>query len=75
MECFRVPRTAEWTYVVVNSKALYNSSIATNFELHRSEEDTLVYDILALAGIVMNKPGLAQTASQIGIGEQQIQNT
>ena len=75
VECFRVPRTAEWTYVVVNSKALYNSSIATNFELHRSEEDTLVYDILALAGIVMNKPGLAQTASQIGIGEQQIQNT
>jgi hypothetical protein len=75
VECFRVPRTAEWTYVVVNSKALYNASIATNFELHRSEEDTLVYDILALAGIVMNKPGLAQTASQIGIGEQQIQNT
>jgi len=75
VECFRVPKTAEWTYVVVNSKALYNASIATNFELHRSEEDTLVYDILALAGIVMNKPGLAQTASQIGIGEQQIQNT
>ena len=75
VECFRVPKTVEWTYVVVNSKALYNASIATNFELHRSEEDTLVYDILALAGIVMNKPGLAQTASQIGIGEQQIQNT
>jgi len=75
VECFRVPVTVEWTYVVVNSKALYNASIATNFELHRSEEDTLVYDILALAGIVMNKPGLAQTASQIGIGEQQIQNT
>ena len=75
VECFRVPKTANWTYVVVNSKALYNSSIAVNFELHRSEEDTLVYNILALAGIVMNKVGLAQTASQMSGTEQQNQNT
>ena len=74
VECFRVPKTVNWAYVVVNSKALYNSTLAVDFELHRSEEDTLVYDILALAGIVMNKPGLAQTASQIGVGEQQLQN-
>ena len=75
VECFRVPVAANWTYVVVNSKALYNSSIAVNFELHRSEEDTLVYNILALAGIVMNKVGLAQTASQMSGTEQQNQNT
>ncbi len=74
VECFRVPVAVNWAYVVVNSKALYNSTLAVDFELHRSEEDTLVYDILALAGIVMNKPGLAQTASQIGVGEQQLQN-
>tara|TARA_R110000782_G_scaffold129977_6_gene221633 strand:- start:399 stop:1130 length:732 start_codon:yes stop_codon:yes gene_type:complete len=73
-EYFLVPKVANWTYVVVNSKALFNSTLAVDFELHRSEEDTLVYDILALAGIVMNKPGLAQTASQIGVGEQQLQN-
>jgi len=75
VECFRVPKTVNWSYVVVNQKALYNSTLAVNFELHRSEENTLVYDILALAGILMNKPTLAQTASQIGIGEQQLQNT
>ena len=74
VECFRVPVAVNWAYVVVNSKALYNSTLAVDFELHRSEEDTLVYDILALAGIVINKPGLAQTASQIGVGEQQLQN-
>ena len=74
VECFRVPKTVNWAYVVVNSKALYNATLGVDFELHRSEEDTLVYDILALAGIVINKPGLAQTASQIGIGEQQLQN-
>jgi len=75
VECFRVPKTVEWTYVVVNSKALYNSSIATNFELHRSEEDTVVNKILELAGIVMNKVGLAQTAAQMSAAESQVQNT
>ena len=74
VECFCAPRSVNWAYVVVNSKALFNSTLAVDFELHRSEEDTLVYDILALAGIVINKPGLAQTASQIGVGEQQLQN-
>ncbi len=76
VECFRVPATTNWTYVVVNGKALYNSSDATaqNFELHLSEEDTLVYKILDLAGIVMNKPGLSQLVAQKETGEQTIQN-
>jgi len=74
VECFRVPKTANWTYVVVNSKALFNSTLAVDFELHRSEEDTVVNKILELAGIIMNKPGLVSTASQMSANEQQIQN-
>ena len=74
VECFRVPVPANWAYVVVNGKALYNSYAATDFELHRSEEDTLVTKILELAGIVMNKTGLTTTISQIAAGEQQFQN-
>ena len=64
VECFRVPVVANWAYVVVNSKAMYNSTLAVDFELHRSEEDTLVHKILELAGIVINKPGLATLATQ-----------
>tara|TARA_R110002096_G_scaffold39259_1_gene107596 strand:- start:415 stop:1155 length:741 start_codon:yes stop_codon:yes gene_type:complete len=75
VECFRVPVTANWAYVVVSDVALYNSSVSTDFELHRSEEDTLTYSILALAGIVINKSGLAQTASQMSTAESQVQNT
>jgi len=75
VECFRVPRTANWSYVVVNGKALYNSTVAVDFELHKSETDTLVYRILELAGIVINKIGLTQAASQLGSGESQAQNT
>ena len=52
-----------WGYVVVNEKALYNSNTSVNFELHDSEEDTLVIKILDLAGIVINKSGLAQIAT------------
>lgn len=75
VECFRVPVAANWAYVVVSDVALYNSSVSTDFELHRSEEDTLTHSILTLAGIVINKSGLAQTASQMSSTEQQIQNT
>tara|TARA_R100000329_G_scaffold2084_1_gene3343 strand:- start:17645 stop:18379 length:735 start_codon:yes stop_codon:yes gene_type:complete len=74
VECFRIPVPVVWAYVVVNEKALYNANAAVDFELHRSEEDTLVYKILELAGIVMNKTGLTTTVSQLAAGEQQFQN-
>jgi hypothetical protein len=74
VECFRVPVTVNWAYVVVSGKALYNSTLAVDFELHRSEEDTLVTRILELAGIIMNKPGIVTTASQMSANEFQSQN-
>ena len=77
VECFRVPMPVNWTYVIVNSKALYNASDASrqDFELHQSEVDTVVTKVLELAGIVMNKPGLTQLANQALAGEQQLQNS
>ena len=69
-----MPVNVSWAYVVVNGKALYNNLAAVNFELHRSEEDTLVYKILELAGIVMNKTGLSTTIAQYNQAEQQLQN-
>jgi hypothetical protein len=65
------PAKAEWGYDVINEKALYNASRSVNYELHESEETELVYKILSLAGIVINKPGLAQTA--IGLETSKIQ--
>ena len=52
------PAKVEWGYVVTNEQALYNASSSENFELHTSEETTLVTGILGLAGIVMQKPDL-----------------
>tara|TARA_R110000744_G_scaffold10937_5_gene33638 strand:- start:12051 stop:12776 length:726 start_codon:yes stop_codon:yes gene_type:complete len=53
---------AKWGYAVVNGQALYNSNETTDFQLHASEEATLVFAILEMAGITINKPGLVQIA-------------
>lgn len=74
VECFRVPKTVNWAYVVVNGKALNNNTLTVDFELHKSETDTIVNRILALAGIVLNKVGLAQSAATAYANETQTQN-
>ena len=61
------PAKVEWGYFVINDKALYDSSTlkTTDFELHASEESELVYRILALGGIAIDKPQLTQAAAQL----------
>jgi len=53
---------AKWGYAVVNGQALYNQNETTDFMLHESEETSLVINILELAGVTLNKPGLVQIA-------------
>ena len=74
VECIVRPTPVAWAYVVVQEKALYNSSLAVDFLLHISEEDTLVNTILELAGISMNKVDLVQIASSKNQIETQTQN-
>ena len=57
------PVKPNWAYVVINDKPLYNSSSSQDFELHASEETELVYRILALAGVAIEKPQLTQVAT------------
>ena len=57
------PATPVWGYTVVNNQALYNAGSSTDFELQGSEEAELVYKILELAGVTLNKPGLTQLAA------------
>ena len=64
MTYIKKPATPKWTYVVVNNKALYNSSAndAQDFDLHESEENNLVMRILELSGITLKDPLLSNTA-------------
>jgi hypothetical protein len=60
----RRPSKVEWGYVVTNEQALYNASSSENFELHVSEEITLVMKILGLAGIVIQRQELMALGQQ-----------
>ena len=59
------PRQANWTYVVVGEKALYNQNApdAQDFDIHESEEQELVLKILTLAGFTLKDPNLLQVAA------------
>tara|TARA_R110002167_G_scaffold185785_1_gene386547 strand:+ start:36 stop:701 length:666 start_codon:yes stop_codon:yes gene_type:complete len=67
----RLPSKPSWGYVVVNERAMYDSSNTINFDLHQAEESELVYRILAFAGIAMQKPNLAQSAVALETAKQQ----
>lgn len=58
------PLEVNWTYFEVNGTALYNSAAADhqNYELHPSEETTLVNKILTYAGLVIKQADVIQVA-------------
>jgi hypothetical protein len=61
----KAPSNPNWTYVVVDQKALYNPNATDHhdFELHHSEQTELVTRILGLAGITLKDQSLYQIAS------------
>ena len=64
------PNLVNWTYIVIDGKALYNSGAgdANDFDLHESEESNLVIRILQLAGLTLKDYNLTQLAAQKEIG-------
>jgi len=60
----RFPKTPNWAYKIINQKPFYDSTNSTNFELHASDESELVYRILFMAGVAIEKPQLSQFAAQ-----------
>ena len=65
---YKKPTSPSWGYIIVNGKPLYNSNTSVNFELHVSEEETIVYRILTLAGLTTKSPDL----QQMGVGGLQL---
>ena len=59
----KTPNQVAWGYDVIGEKALYNGGTSTDFELHVSEETSLVNKILTLAGVTMDKPNLTSVAA------------
>jgi len=65
----RKPNRVTWGYVVVNEKALYDPQSSSNFELHQSEEPSLVYKILKYAGISIKNPDVIQAGGSMEISQ------
>jgi len=59
----RRPKKINWSYIIVNDTALYDSSNSIDFQLHPSEENNLIIKILALAGIAIKDPAMYQIAA------------
>ena len=62
----RKPVKPNWTYIVVNEKALYDHSAGDHqdFELHPSDQTELVVKILQLSGVAIKDYNLTQVAAQ-----------
>ena len=58
----RKPAEVSWAYQTVVGNALYDSSNSTNFELHDSEEASLVIKVLLYAGLSIREGEIAQLA-------------
>ena len=60
------PTPPKWTYIVVNEKPLYNhgASDRNDFELHPSEQTTLIIKILKLSGVTIKDNNLVSIAAQ-----------
>ena len=56
------PTPADWGYNIIGEHAINNPSASVDFELHDSEETSLVMKILSLAGIVLKDSTLYQVA-------------
>ena len=62
----QAPYKPNWNYQIVNKKPFFlNNNNSQHFQLHASEESELVYRILVLAGVAMEKPQLTQTAAAL----------
>ena len=58
------PAKPNWSYVEVNNVPMYNATDSADFDLHESDETTIVYKILSYAGLVIKQPEISQIAEQ-----------
>tara|TARA_R100001594_G_scaffold116967_1_gene152112 strand:+ start:137 stop:865 length:729 start_codon:yes stop_codon:yes gene_type:complete len=67
LEYIVLPTRPKWGYVVINDKALYDPTPTktVNFDLHASEETELVYKILKLAGVAIQRKDVLQAAAAL----------
>jgi len=77
----KTPTDPYWGYVVVPSSSggneypLYDANNSTNFELHESEETTLINKILEMSGVIVKQPDIVQYGNTKNTEEFQKENS
>ena len=65
MDYLREPATPRWAFMMdPNMAPVYDATNSTQFELHPSDEQELVYKILYMAGITIKQPDVTQFGFQ-----------
>ena len=65
IDYIRHPQPPRWGFTIVGERAMANPDRTTHFELHASESSELVYRILLLAGITINKQEVSGAATAL----------
>lgn len=58
----RKPNEAEWSYTEVDGVPLYNANNSIDFELHDSDETSLVIKILSYSGVIVRQLEVTEVA-------------
>ena len=58
----RKPNEVQWTYTEVDGVPLYNANNAIDFELHESDETSLVIKILSYSGVIVRQLEVTEVA-------------
>ena len=67
----KLPAPPRWGFTIVGERAMWNPTRTQHFELHTSEVSELVYRILMLAGITINKQEISSAATALQGGKTQ----
>jgi len=62
IEYIKKPTKVKWGFVIVGERALYDPAKSSDFGLHSSEQAELVYKILGLAGVTLNRQDISGAA-------------
>ena len=65
IDYIKLPAPPRWGFTIVGERAMWNPTRTQHFELHTSEVSELVYRILMLAGITINKQEISSAATAL----------
>lgn len=71
IDYIKFPQLPRWGFTIVGERAMFNPSRTNNFDVDASETSELVYRILVLAGITINRQDVSSAATALQVSKTQ----